>query len=219
VIYGAVMKKIYYGNIQRQVTSLIPIIELNITLITAIEETKNKLNILPNELKSLKKQADLLNLKSAQKSADDLQSEFQQAEFKLDSLVDDLDEVFINLVTFECKLKNIIALRERLEAVQEERINGLTPERIYKLLEKQKQHSEAMRSGLSTEDNHTLTKKDNNFLQQKLINLGNKLRDRQIAVSLAIIASLSLGWIAGYHSFTNVTLNDNGAVETTKKEN
>ncbi|MGL6341235.1 MAG: hypothetical protein ACRC80_19100 [Waterburya sp.] len=229
------MKKIYYGNIQRQVTSLIPIIELYITLIKEIEQTKNKLNILPVELKSLKKQADLLNLKSAHKSADDLQPELEQTEFKLDSLVDDLDEVFINLVTFECKLKNIIALRERLEAIQEERINGLTPERIYKLLEKQKQRSEAMPSSLSSEDN--------NLIKQKLINFGNKLRDyhkdtlrkwlchafgdypkgtlrdRKTAVSLAIIASLSLGWIAGYHSSTNVTLNDNETVETTQERN
>jgi hypothetical protein len=207
------MKKIYYGNIQRQITSLIPLIELYITLLTEIELTKNKLNILPAELKSLKKQANFLSLKSDQKSADDLQPELQQAEFNLDSLVDDLDEILINLVTFECKLKNVIALKERLEALQEERINGLTPERIYKLLEKQKQRSETMPLGLSPENNSTLTKKDNNFSRQKLINFGNKLRDRKIAVSLAIVVSISLGWIAGYSSATNDHFNDNKTVE------
>lgn len=203
------MKKIGYGNIQRQVTSLIPIIELYISLITDIEQTKNKLNILPAELKNLKKQSNLLNIQSWQKSANDLQPELQQTEFQLDSLVDDLDEVLINLVTFECKLKNVIALKERIEAIQEERINGLTPERIYKLLEKQKQQEE--------ENNSTSTKKNNNNTEQKLIKFGS-MRDRKIAVSFAIVASLSLGWIAGYQAATNNQINENKTVEATQVE-
>jgi hypothetical protein len=204
------MKKIGYGNIQRQVTSLIPIIELYISLITDIEQTKNKLNILPAELKNLKKQSNLLNIQSWQKSANDLQPELQQTEFQLDSLVDDLDEVLINLVTFECKLKNVIALKERIEAIQEERINGLTPERIYKLLEKQKQQEE--------ENNSTSPKKNNNITQQKLIKFGSKLRDRKTAVSFAIVVSLSLGWIAGYQAATNNQINENKTVEATQVE-
>ncbi|MGF1539513.1 MAG: hypothetical protein ACFCU5_03525 [Pleurocapsa sp.] len=184
------------------------------TLRSQVEQTNNKLNILPEELEKLRKKANFLKLKSGQKPSKSWQSELQQTEFELDSLVDDLDRVLIDLVSFDGKIKNIIALKERLEAIQEERIDGLTPERIYKLLEKQ-------RVGSPQADNNSrgLAKHTNNY-RQKLIALGNIFRRPKIAVSIAILASLSLGWIAGYHSsMTNVRLNNDKAIEAMQESN
>jgi hypothetical protein len=130
------MKKICSKDIHRQITSLIPIIELCMTLTTSIERTNNKLNTLPEELEKLRKKANFLKSRSSEKPTLALLSQLEQTEFELDSLVDDLDRVLLDLIGFDRQLKNIIALKERLEAIQEERINGLTPERIYKLLAK-----------------------------------------------------------------------------------
>lgn len=207
------MKKVCHKNIQRQVTSLIPIVELYITLIAEVEQTLAQLNVLPGELSNLQKQSNLLRLKSFQNSTstEDLELQLQQTEFILDSLVDDLDEVSTNLVTFESKLKDVIVLKERLEALQIERINGLTPERIYKLLEKHQQRS--------LQSDSVLTKKEPNTGWQKLGDLGHKLRERKIVTTLAIVASLSLGWIGGYHSSINVNSNGDRTVETTEETN
>ena len=64
-----------------------------------------------------------------------LDVQLNETEFQLDSLVNDLEGIFIYLNTFENKLKNLLVLEERLEALQEERIKGITSEIIYKLLE------------------------------------------------------------------------------------
>jgi hypothetical protein len=51
----------------------------------------------------------------------------------------------------------------------------------------------------------------------KKFKLNDKLRQPKVAVSIALFASLSLGWIAGYNSAINVDLNDNQAVENREK--
>ena len=66
-------------------------------------------------------------------------TQLETTEFAIDSLVDDLEEVFAYLTSQNHKLNNFLALKERFEAVQEERIDGITPERIYNLLEKRQQ--------------------------------------------------------------------------------
>jgi hypothetical protein len=204
------MKKICSKDIHRQITSLIPIIELCMTLTTSIERTNNKLNTLPEELEKLRKQANFLKSRSSEKPTLALLSQLEQTEFELDSLVDDLDKILLDLIGFDRKLKNIIALKERLEAIQEERINGLTPERIYKLLERPRERSlqadSKNNSKLKTEESDNWKKK----------NLNDKLRHPKIAVSIALFAALSLGWMAGYHSSVNLELNNNKAVESTK---
>jgi hypothetical protein len=204
------MKKICSKDIHRQITSLIPIIELCMTLTTSIEQTNNKLNILPEELEKLREQANFLKSKSSQNPSPALLSQLQETEFELDSLVDDLDKILLDLISFDGKLKNIIALKERLEAIQEERINGLTPERIYKLLEKPKELSLQANSKNTSEFNK---KQSGNWKKFKLT---DKLRHPKVAVSMALFAALSLGWMAGYHSSVNVELNNNEAVEATK---
>ena len=199
------MKKICHKNIQRHAASLIPITELYIASIADVEQINERLNILPAELEALQQQADILDLKSGRESTDDLASQLQQTEFILDSLVDDLDRVSTNFAAFEYKLKNIMALQERLEALQAERVYGLTPERIYKLLEKQRQKS------LQVEKEPN--KKEPNINWQKLQNLRHGFTKRKLALTLAIIASLSLSWAGGY-SFARVQETNSKTVKT-----
>ncbi|GAB4533278.1 MAG: hypothetical protein Tsb0014_18510 [Pleurocapsa sp.] len=194
------MRKICHKNIQRQVASLVPILELCISLIAETEQTKNQLNILPLELDSLKEKADKLNNKINAQQKTNLQFELQQMEFELDSLVNDLDGILIALATFDRKVKNTVALQERLEALQQERLDSITPERIYKLLEKQPRSQNKDTQTISkSQDKIFLSEKATN-IKQKIINVSHKFRHPRIIISLSILASLSLGWVAGYYS-------------------
>ncbi|MEL6911528.1 MAG: hypothetical protein AAFO85_15155 [Cyanobacteria bacterium J06598_4] len=185
------MKKTCHQNAQRHVNSLLPIVELYIASIADIEKISDHLNDLPEKLKTLQQQAELLNLNTAQ-STSDSELQLQQTEFILDSLVDDLDRVSTNFSKFEYKLKNIVALQERLEALQTERINGLTSARIYKLLEKERQEL----LPAST----TPSKKKQKTSWRKLIDLRRGFSARKLAISMAVIAGLSFAWLGGYSS-------------------
>lgn len=139
------MKQNQRKNTQRQIADLIPIIELCLPLIKKLNATQNKLKFLPTELELLKNQAELLDLEMSleqfQESANsDSKLLSETNEFELDSIVDNLEEIFIYFTTLDGELKNLLALKERLEAIQEERIDNLTPERVYKLLEKQQEN-------------------------------------------------------------------------------
>ena len=210
------MKKKCYRDIQRQVTCLIPIMEFCIALIAETELTKNKLNTLPKKLENLKKQLDSFNFKPSQNSIYTSPTQLREMEFKMDSLVDDIEVVFTSLAIFDSKLKNVIALKEKFEAIQQERIDGITPERVYKLLEKQQrsQYDSFISSSEIPQNNFLLS--INNKIWQKIFNFCYKFPKRKTVFSLAIIASLSLGWAAGYHSSINVRPSENETVEATK---
>ena len=201
------MKKICHQNVQRHVNSLLPIVELYIASIADVKKIGDRLNVLPAELRTLQQQAELLSLSTAQ-STRDSEAQLQQTEFILDSLVDDLDRVSASFFEFEYKLKNIVALQERLEALQAERVYGLTPERIYKLLEKERQKSPS--------PNTNSGRKEQKFSGRKLINLRRRFIDRGLAISMAIVASLSLAWLGGY-SCTQGQQTNSKAVETTEQ--
>lgn len=141
------MKKIQHQNIQHQIANLITIIELYLPVIEEINKTQSKLSFLPNELEKLQNISAILEGETANKSNSESSNhqiiQLQETEFQLDSLVNDLEGIFIYLNTFENKLKNLLVLEERLEALQEARIEGITPERISKLLEQQRSHKTA----------------------------------------------------------------------------
>lgn len=206
------MKQQCYKNIQRQVNSLIIIIEFCIALTKETELIQIKLNTLPSKIEELSEQVDYLNFIVTQKNSFALKKDIEAIEFKIDSLVDDLDIIFVNLFAFNSKLKNVIALREKLEAIQEQRIDFITPEKIYKLLAKEQRHLQD-RECIST------SKLPKNNIWQKARGWSHNLREPKTAIVLVIIASLSLGWTVGYHSSTNLKLNDNQTVESTKKSN
>jgi hypothetical protein len=134
-------------DLQRQLADLIPIIELCIPIIKDTNETKIKLLSLSIEIEKLKERAEKLQIKSSLEDNEKLASrstnaQLETTEFAIDSLVDDLEEVFAYLTSQNHKLNNFLALKERFEAVQEERIDGITPERIYNLLEKKQLQQE-----------------------------------------------------------------------------
>ena len=212
------MKKLHHKNLQRQIANLIPIIELCIALTEQMEQTQHKLNFLPNELQNLKKQAEILKLESSKINLNsapnfNLESQVKETEFKLDFLVDDLEVIFISLVTFNRQLKNIVALQERLEAVQQERINGLTPERIYKLLKKQEQRSPQKFNS----DSQKIT--SNNPFQR----LGQKINicrnPRKLAISIALTAVSILSLSTVYYTFLQPRLIENNTIEQSQKVN
>lgn len=208
------MKKKCYINIQRQLNILIPIIESCLTLTPEIEPIKNKLNTLTGELENLKQQSSSLNRNNVSEKFSHSSTELQELEFKLDSLVDDVELVFTSLYVFDGKLKNVAILREKLEAIQEERIDGLTPERIYKLLEKRQEHQPNSFPPNNLDSNKQKITNSGVGLWQKIASFAQTFHHPKVLVSLAIVGSLSLGWLAGYNSAENEELIKNNSPET-----
>lgn len=154
------MNKTQYEH-QRQIANLIPIIELCLPLIEKLDRTKGKLSLLPRELKSLqekarsieqsKSQIDFQTLSSYSTRSSILQqndrdrsskliprSQAEETELELDYVVNYLDEILAYLTNFKQEIDNIVVLKERLEALQEARLDSITPKRICLLLETQK---------------------------------------------------------------------------------
>ena len=197
------MKETSQKNIQRQIANLIPLIELCLPFAKEINKTQDKLNALPDRIERLKKQAKLLEVKMSCKSSLDSpiadsqlrpfeyktlgnasRSQIEATELELDYLVNDLDEVLVHLANFKYKIANLIVLRERVEALQEERLENITPERIDKLLEKQRLQNIHESSRKPSPKKPSLQK-----LRQKIV--GDR-RYRKIATSTAIVTGLIL---------------------------
>lgn len=179
-------------DLQRQLSDLIPIVELCLPIVEDTNKTNIKLISLLNELEKIKKQAKNLQTKA---SLEDIEKstnystnvQLKTTEFAIDSLVDDLEEVFAYLNSQNHKLNNFLALKERFEAVQEERIDGITPERIYNLLEKRQLQQQRDRDTEPTKA--TRLQK----FWQKIVNYKrSKKIDRTIAISTWIILAFSI---------------------------
>lgn len=198
-------------DLERQITDLIPIIEPCLSIIEDTNETKIKLLSLSIELKKLKKHAENLKTKASSKAVEKLDdystnTQLKTTEFAIDSLVDDLEEVFAHLSRQNHKLNNFLALKERFEAVQEERIDGITPERIYKLLKKQQLQQEQDRDTKPTKATR---------LQQFWQKIVNYKPPRKIAKTIGISTWIILAFSIIYYS----SLDYQNANESTLKEN
>ncbi|WP_036488433.1 hypothetical protein [Myxosarcina sp. GI1] len=187
------MKQNQRKNTQRQIADLIPIIELCLPLIKKLNKTQDKLKFLPTELELLQNQAKLIDLEMSLEESRNLADSDSQLisetnEFELDSIVNDLEGIFIYLTTLDDGLKNLLALKERLEAIQEERIDSLTPERVYKLLEKQQEN-------LQNKTNLQSGSKSNRFQKvwQKIVDYRPSKKLIKVSViTTGIILSFSL---------------------------
>ena len=211
------MKKTCHENLQRQIDSLISLMELCLPFVEKIKRTENKLDRLPHELEFLKQQAELLENKSSlsavlSSSSSSLEAKIQETEFKIDFLVDDLEEILVDFAALDIDLKNLLTIGEKLEAIQEERIDNITSERIYKLLEKQQDLAKASsQSSLSKKSPFNWRKN----WKQKIATYYERLNHQKTALSLAILVSLSLGWLSGYASSSNSQLNEIEVIEET----
>ncbi|MGF1588083.1 MAG: hypothetical protein ACFCU7_02375 [Pleurocapsa sp.] len=189
------MKKTSPKNIQRQIANLIPLIELCLAFGKEANKAQAKLNALPAKMERLKKQAELLEDEMSAQGYPDLpivegkrfgsasRSPVEETELELDFLVNDLDKVLVDLTGFKYQISNLIVLRERVEALQEERLENITPERIDKLLAKQ--HQQKLWPETSSQqpsNNHRLQK-----LWQKIA--GDR-RYHKLATSTAIVGGL-----------------------------
>ena len=126
-----------HHNLQQQTEDLMMIIEHFLALLEKINRMQDNLQSLPAELDKLKACADILKLESSQKSSIPTKA----IELKLDIVTDNLEITLNNLATVEYQINNALALKERLEAIQEARISTLTPERIHNLLTKRSNSS------------------------------------------------------------------------------
>ena len=183
-------------NIQRQIADLIPIIEHCLPLIERAEQMQEKLKSLPTDLEQIKKFTYFLKLETYQQSKNSTEnSSFistETTEYKLDSLVDDLEEILTYLASIEYQINNVLALKERLEATQEERIDGITPERIYKLLEKQ-------RATVEETTNHQSSIKANR-LQKTWQKIVNYRPTRKLTTVTAVTSGIILSFSLFYYS-------------------
>ncbi len=207
------MNKVSQISLQRQVGNLISIVEICLPIIEKIKQTQSELDCLPDELDRLKQQAEFLQLGLSPNTSSSfrsyLESDIKNTEFHLDALVDDLERILANLAFLDLDIRNLLVLKEKLEAIQEERIYEITPERIYKLLEKQQPTSKSQATFRSSK------KHSHKFWQQdwrhKITDYRKKIDNKKIAMGLVIFASLSVGWIGGYYS-SNTQLDNSEAV-------
>ena len=91
-------------DLQRQLADLIPIIELCLPIIEDTNETKIKLLSLSIEIEKLKERAEKLQIKLSLEDNEKLASrstnaQLKTTEFAIDSLVDDLEELFAYLTS------------------------------------------------------------------------------------------------------------------------
>ena len=199
------MKQTHHQDLQRQISNLVAIIEMYIPLIEQVKKSKLKLDILPAELENLKQQLNLLETSSFLETLYYSSDRIQETESKLDFLVDDLEGILVDLTTVDRQVKNLVALKERLEAVQEERIIGITPDRIYKLIAKQQLPRPAEKKQIQT----SYVK----FWQQSIANSTQKFSKKTLLIGLAMVASLSCGWIAGSYSVNEIESNNSSLVQ------
>ena len=204
------MNKINHNkNIQCQIANLIPVLRSCLSLQKEIEQTKSKLNILPDRLEYLEEQLKKLQLESSQKT-NNWQSKIQKTESKLDFIVDDLEAIFNSITTLDRHLKNTVALQERFEAIQEERINHLTPERINKILRKENQ-------SLDFFDDELLSNKTNIF-KETFQKIASYRYSKKIAktIVITVVTLLGLGTIS--YSLINYSQTiENNTIEETQK--
>ena len=143
------MSKIQQNNIQRQIASLITIVEHCKRSSEDVDDIQNKIKLLPDLLKKLKEQEQALDwyelnnidaIASYKFTLDkqDISSIAEPLELELDFLVNDLDEIMQEFIILKYKIDNIVVLREKIEAIQEERFGNISLDRICTLLEKHK---------------------------------------------------------------------------------
>ena len=219
------MKETRYKNVHRQITSLISLIELCLPFTEEISNTKERLNFLPSKLEYLKKQAECLKQKtpysvntgdstyyndSSNRANSYSQLEIENTELELDFLVTSLEDTLIYLEHLKKQIGDLVVLKERVEALQEERLLGITPERIYKLIEKQQLEN-------SQDLNDKSSAEKNNFKR-----IWQKIADykysKRIAKTTAIAAGVILCFGLGSYSSMRYQIKENNTVQIEKTE-
>ena len=116
----------YTSRLQRQIESLSAIIELWVPVLEEMKTMQRNLEELPVSLEQLKQQLaaldqDKLHQESESETAQQLQevNKIQKLEPKLRNSVNNLEAALPQLAVLEKKIRNLIALKERLEALQE----------------------------------------------------------------------------------------------------
>ena len=217
------MKETHHRNTQRQIANLIPMIELCLPLMEEVDRTRSNLSCLTERLEYLQKQAQHLNLQAPLADPErlgdrteltdrDRPLKIEDTEFELDFLVNNLENTLLNLVVLKDSISNVVVLKERVEALQEERLDNITPERIYKLLEKQQQQSYSNLDDASSSRENPLKR-----LWHKAVNY--KYFPRIIkgtAITTGIILCFSIGFYSSMEHQINET-NNTQKIEDLKK--
>lgn len=192
------MKETRYKNIRRQIDNSICLIELYLPLIEKLDRTKNQLGFLPSKLEYLKKQARLLKPRASSVNTEnpanysdrievadsDARWEIDDTELELDFVVDSLEETLICLDSLKQQIGDLVVLRERVEALQEERLDSITPERIYKLLERQQSQN--------SEQEIQRSPSARNYFRRIWQEIADRQYSAKIAKSTAIVTGLIL---------------------------
>lgn len=219
------MEETRYKNVYRQITNLISLIELCLPFTEEINKTKERLNFLPTRLEYLKKQAEYLKQKTsylgnnstcysdrAMRSNSYNLWEIEDTELELDFLVTSLEDTLNYLEFIKKQIGDLVVLKERVEALQEERLIGITPERIYKLIEKQQ-----LENSLASNDKSSPKNNLNNFEK-----LWHKIADykysKRIVKSTAIAAGVILCFTLGSYSSMKYRTSENQSLQIEKTE-
>ena len=218
------MKETRYKNVHRQITNLISLIELYLPFAAEINNTKERLNFLPSKLEYLKQQAEYLKQQTSysvntrdftpysdrQHRANGYsQLEIEDTELELDFLVTNLEDTLIYLEFLKNRIGDLVVLRERVEALQEERLVGITPERIYKLIEKQQ-----LEDSLDLNDKSS---EERNYFKKIWHKIADYKYSKKIAKSTAIAAGIIFCFSVGSYSSMKERI-DGNALQVEKTE-
>lgn len=219
------MKETRYKNVHRQITNVISLIELCLPFTEEIDRTKERLNFLPGKLEYLKKQAEYLkqktsssiNTKDSTPYSDRLdrvnsysQLEIENTELELDFLVTNLEDTLVYLELLKDRIGDLVVLKERVEALQEERLVGITPERIYRLIEKQQLKNSLALNDKSTEERNPFHKIWHKITEYKY--------SKKIVKSTAIAAGVILCFSLGSYSSIRYQIDENNTLQVEKTE-
>ena len=215
------MKETSYKNVHRQITNLISLIELCIPFTEEIDRTKVRLNFLPSKLEYLKKQAEYLKEKTSYSvnTKDSIDHsdraiiadsynlwEIENTELELDFLVTSLEDTLNYLESLKKQIEDLVVLKERVEALQEERLIGITPERIYKLMEKQR-----LENSKNLNDESSAPK---NYFERIRHKISDHKYSKTIAKTTAIAAGIILCFSVGSYSSIKYQLNESNTVQS-----
>ena len=176
------MKNLNHKSLQFQIENLIPILELWIALLEETHKTQRNLEELPAHLEYLKQQINVVKLNKSRASASHQPkiSEFesQEVDFKLKTLLNNLEAKLPQLITMDKKINDLVALRERLEALQERELEPI-PNHLSELIRLQ--------------NNTDIVEKQNSY-KHNLRQMIDKHTHNNWRIGITIFVSVLVSW-------------------------
>lgn len=201
------MKNLNHKSLQFQIENLIPILELWVSLLEETNKAKKNLEELPAHLEYLKEQTNAAKLNKSRISissvshpskTDELES--QKVDF-IKTLMSDLEAKLPQLITLDHKINNLVALRERLEALQERELEPI-PNHLDELIRLQ--------------NNTDIVEKQDSY-KYRFQQMIDKHKHKDWRIGITIVVSVIISWGTAFTVVNNYKKEANSLTEKTEK--